>query len=155
MAKFPAEAEKSITVKVPAARAYEFLWDVLGSAHCIPGLAGCKRVSDDTYRFLYREMSAGPVRHAVRYTARYEGNDTDRITFASIPAKDANTDVDGVFRLQASGPGATKITLHQKVVSDTPVPWLLHGLVRSFVDDNGGRLVKEHLANIKRALENG
>lgn len=41
------------------------------------------------------------------------------------------------------------------LVYDMPVPRLLHGLVRSFVDDNAGRLVKEHLANVKRVLENG
>src|SRR5574337_762204 len=104
MAKFPAEAEKSITVKAPAARTYKFLWDVMQSAHCIPGLVDCKRVRTNTYEFQYREITAGPVRHVARYTARYEGNGTDRITFTSVPASDGNTEIDGVFQLQAQGP---------------------------------------------------
>ena len=153
MAKLPAEVEKSITVKAPAARAYGFLWDVLGSAYCIPGLVACKRISDNTYEFLFREISAGPVSHVVRYTARYEGNGTDRISFTSVPASKANTEIDGVFRLQARDPETTRITLRQKVVSDSPIPRLLVGMVRSFVDDNASSLVKKHLANIKCALE--
>lgn len=155
MAKFRTQVEKSVTVNVPLARVYEFLTDVLGSARCIPGLVSCKRVRPDTYRFLYQEVAAGPIRHVVRYTARYECNGTDRITFASLPANDANTDVSGAFRLQASGPDATRITLRQEVAPDTPVPRLLHGVIRSFIEDSAGRLVKQHLANVKRALEAG
>jgi carbon monoxide dehydrogenase subunit G len=153
MAKFPTEAERSITVKAPLARVYKFLWDVLGSADCVPGLDSCKRVGNDTYRFVYREVSAGPVSHVARYTARYEGNGTDRITFASIPSKDANTDVAGFFRLHASGPNSTKIILRQTAAADSPVPRLLHGFIRSFVERHASDLVKQHLANIKRVLE--
>src|SRR5215472_9141118 len=54
MAKFPTQVEASITVKAPLDRAYKYLWDVVGSAKCIPGLASCKRVGDDTYRFTYK-----------------------------------------------------------------------------------------------------
>jgi carbon monoxide dehydrogenase subunit G len=153
MAKFPTEAEKSITVKAPLARVYKFLWDVPGSADCVPGLDSCKRVGTDTYRFVYQEVSAGPVSHVARYTARYEGNGTDRLTFTSIPAKDGNTDVAGLFRLHASGANATKITLRQTAAADSPVPRLLQGFIRSFVEDKAGDLVKRHLTNIKRALE--
>ncbi|HUI27291.1 MAG TPA: hypothetical protein VL403_14510, partial [Candidatus Kryptonia bacterium] len=74
MAKFPTEVERTVTVKVPLARAYEFLWDVVGSSRCIPGIDACKRVGDDTYRFVYEERSTGPVSLVVRYTARYQGN---------------------------------------------------------------------------------
>jgi len=153
MAKFPTEAEKSITVKAPRARVYTFLWDVLGSADCIPGLDTCKRVGNDTYRFVYREVSVGPVSHVARYTARYEGNGTDRITFCSLPAKDTNTEVAGVFRLHSSGPAATKISLRQTAAADSPVPRLLHGFIRSFVERNAADLVRQHLVNIKHALE--
>ena len=153
MAKFPTEAEKSITVKTPLARVYKFLWDVLGSADCVPGLESCKRAGNDTYRFVYREVTVGPVSHVARYTARYEGNGTDRITFTSIPSKDANTDVTGLFRLHASGSEATKITLRQTAAADSPVPRLLQGFIRSYVERNAADLVKQHLVNIKRALE--
>jgi len=153
MAKFPTEAEKSITVKAPLARVYKFLWDVLGSADCIPGLDSCKRVGNGTYRFVYQEVSAGPVTHVARYTARYEGNGTDRITFTSVPSKDANTDVAGLFRLHASGPDSTKITLRQTAAADSPVPRLLQGFIRSFVEERAGDLVKRHLTNIKHSLE--
>lgn len=153
MAKFPTETEKSITVKAPLARVYKFLWNVRGSAGCIPGLESCKRIGNDTYRFVYQEVSAGPVSHVARYTARYEGNGTDRITFTSLPATAANTDVAVLFRLHASGPETTKITLRQTAAADSPVPRLLHGFIRSFVEDRAGDLVKRHLTNIKRALE--
>ncbi|MFN8627031.1 MAG: SRPBCC family protein [Candidatus Binatia bacterium] len=153
MAKFPTEAEKSITVKAPLARVYKFLSDVLGSVNCTPGVDSCKRVGNDTYRFVYREVNAGPVSHVARYTARYDGNGTDRITFSSIPSKDGNTDVTGFFRLQASGPETTKITLRQAAAADSPVPRLLQGFVRSFVERNAADLVKQHLVNIKCALE--
>jgi len=153
MAKFPTDVERSVTVKVPLAKAYEYLWDVVGSSSCIPGIDACKRVGDDTYRFIYAERSTGPVSMVVQYTAKYQGNGTDRITFASTTAKGDNTDVTGTIRLQAAGPEATKITLKQMLAPDTPVPRLLQGLLKSFVEKEASEALKEYLANVKRTLE--
>jgi hypothetical protein len=89
----------------------------------------------------------------VRYTAKYETNGKDRISFESCEASGDNTDVKGLIRLQASGPDKTKITLRQEVAPDTPVPRLLQGLIRSFVESEAAETVKNYLANIKRALE--
>jgi carbon monoxide dehydrogenase subunit G len=155
MAKFPTEVERSVTVHVPLARAYEYMWDVVGSSACIPGLQSCKRVGKDTYRFLYQERSTGPVSMIVQYTARYEGNGTDKITFEGRAAQDDNTDVSGVIRLHPNGPDATKISLRQTLAPDTPVPRLLQGLIRSFVEREAASALKEYLANIKRAIEEG
>jgi carbon monoxide dehydrogenase subunit G len=153
MAKFPTEVERSVTVKVPLERAYNYLWDVVGSSACIPGLNKCKRVGDDTYHFLYDERSTGPVSMVVRYTARYEGNGKDRIRFEGTGAQSDNTDVTGLIRLQPSGPDSTRTTLRQTVAPDTPVPRLLQGLIRSFVESEAADSVKEYLANVKRTLE--
>src|SRR5512139_3328522 len=153
MAKFPTEVERSVTVKVPISQAYDYLWDVVGSSACVPGLANCKRVGKDTYRFVYEERSTGPVSLVPRYTARYEGNGKDRIAFEGTGAEGDNTDVTGVIRLQASGDGATKISLKQMLAPDTPVPRLLQSLIRSFVDKEAADAVKQYLANVKRALE--
>jgi carbon monoxide dehydrogenase subunit G len=153
VSKFPTEVEKSITIKVPLARAYEFMWDVVGSSICIPGLKSCKQVGDDTYRFTYEERSTGPVSLVVQYTARYEGNGKDRITFAGTEAKGDNTEVKGLIRLQAAGEGATKLTLKQMLAPDTPVPRLLQGLIRSFVEGEAADAVKQYLAGVKQELE--
>ncbi len=153
MAKFPTEVERSVTVKVPLAKAYKYLWDVAGSSeNCVPGIDSCKRVAKDTYRFVYAERSVGPGSLVVRYTARYEGNGTDRITFEGTAAEGDNTDVSGVIRLQASGE-ATKITLRQTLAPDTPVPRLLQGLIRSFVEREAAEVLEQYLANVKRTLE--
>jgi carbon monoxide dehydrogenase subunit G len=153
MAKFPTEVERSVTVHVPMAQAYEYLWNVVGSSPCIPGLDTCKRVGKDTYRFLYEERSTGPVSMVVQYTARYEGNGTDKITFEGQAAEGDNTDVSGVIRLQPSGTDATKISLRQTLAPDTPVPRLLQGLIRSFVEREAAEAVKAYLTNVKRTLE--
>jgi len=153
MAKFPTDVERSITVKVPLARAYEFLWDVVGSSSCIPGIDACKRVGEDTYRFIYEERSTGPVSLVVQYTARYQGNGNDEIRFEGTGAKGDNTDVSGVLKLRASGAEATKITLRQTLAPDTPVPRLLQGLIRSFVQREAADAVKQYLANLKQTLE--
>ena len=153
MAKFPTEVERSVTVNVPIEQAYKYLWDVVGSSECIPGLDSCKKVSANTYRFLYEERATGPVKMVVCYTAKYETNGKDRISFVSTAGSGDNTDVEGVIRLQASGPDKTKITLRQSVAPDTPVPRLLQGLIRSFVESEAADTVKSYLANIKRALE--
>ena len=153
MAKFPTEVERSVTVKVPLAKAYAYLWDVVGSSTCIPGLDACKAVGGDTYRFVYEERTTGPVSMVVRYTAKYDGNGTDRIAFEGTSAHDDNTDVSGVIRLQASGADATKITLKQTLAPDTPVPRLLQGLLKSFVEKEAADAVKQYLANVKRRLE--
>ena len=155
MAKFPTQVEGSITVKVPLDKAYKFLWDVVGSAKCIPGLASCKRVADDTYRFNYKERSAGPITMSLQYTASYETDGKARISFAGTGAKGDNADVDGELRLQKSGADGTKITLRQKLAPDTPVPALLQGLIRGLVAKEAAAAVNEYLANVKRAIEGG
>jgi len=152
MAKLPTEVERSITVNVPLAKAYAYLWDVVGSSSCIPGLDNCKAVGKDTYRFAYEGRSTGPVSLVVRYTARYEGNGTDRISFEGTAAKDDNTDVNGTIRLHANG-DATKITLRQMIAPDTPIPRLLQGLIKSFVEREAAAGVRQYLASVKRALE--
>src|SRR5215475_15978773 len=114
MAKFPTEVERSITVKVPPEKAYKYLADVVGSSKCIPGLASCKRVAADTYRFLYAERSTGPISMAVQYTSRYDLDGKSRIRFVSTAARGDNTDAEGEIRVQKSGADATKITLRQK-----------------------------------------
>jgi carbon monoxide dehydrogenase subunit G len=153
MAKIPTDVERSITVDVPVARAYAFFWDVVGSAACIPGLAACTNVDGDMYRFVYEERSTGPVSMVAQYTARYDGNGTDRIAFEGTAAAGDNTDVRGVIELHASGPAATQVTLRQHLAPDTPVPRLLHGLVRTFVEREASEAVGTYLANAKRALE--
>jgi carbon monoxide dehydrogenase subunit G len=155
MAKFPTDIERSVTVKVPLKRAYDYLWDVVGSSACIPGLDSCKTVGDATYRFLYQERSTGPVRMVVRYTARYDSNGKDEISFEGTGAKGDNTDVSGTIRLRAAGSDATKITLRQTLAPDTPVPRLLQGLIRSFVEKEAADAAKQYLANVKLALEEG
>ena len=155
MAKFPTEVERSVTVKVPLSKAYAFMWDVVGSSDCIPGLGTCKRVGDDTYRFVYEERSTGPVSMTVQYTARYEGNGTNHISFEGTNAKGDNTEVQGTIRLQASGEGATKIVLKQMLAPDTPVPRLLQGFLKSFVEKEAAEAVKQYLAKVKQALEEG
>ncbi len=152
MAKFPTEVERSVTVKVPLARAYKFLWDVVGSSSCIPGIDKCERAAKDTYRFVYEERSTGPVSLTVQYTAKYHGNGTDEITFEGTNAKTDNTDVSGRIRLKASG-DATKITLWQRLAPDTPVPSLLQGFIRSYVEKEAAEALKQYLAAVKRELE--
>ena len=46
-----------------------------------------------------------------RYTARYDGNGTDRIAFEGTAAVGDNTEVRGVLTLRARGPDATHVTL--------------------------------------------
>jgi carbon monoxide dehydrogenase subunit G len=153
MAKFPTEVERSVTVKAPIEKVYAYLDDVVGSSRCIPGLATCKRVAADTYRFVYAERSTGPVSLAVQYTARYDNDGKSRISFKSTAAKGDNTDVDGELRLRKSGANATTVTLRQKLAPDTPVPGLLQGLIRGFVQKEAGAAAGEYLDNVKRALE--
>jgi carbon monoxide dehydrogenase subunit G len=152
MAKFPTEVERSIDVNVPPDKAYAFMWDVVGSAGCIPGIDRCTGAGSDTYHFLFKERSAGPVSMTVRYTSRYETNGKDEITFESITAKDDNTDAAGSIRIVPTAKGA-RITLRQRIAPDTPVPRLVQGMIRSLVEREAGQAVEEYLANVKRTLE--
>jgi len=151
MSKFPTETEESVNVTAPMDRVYAFLWDVVGSSKCIPGIDICERVGPDTYRFIYKERSTGPVSLTVRYTARYHGNGKDEINFEGISAAGDNTDVRGQLRL--SGKGAdTRITLKQRLAPDTPVPWLLQSLIRSFVEAETAAAARDYLANVRQTL---
>jgi carbon monoxide dehydrogenase subunit G len=125
---------------------------VVGSSPCIPGLATCKKVSPNTFKFTYEERSTGPVTMTVQYTAKYDGDGKTAIHFVSTAATGDNTDVDGTITLSKSGSG-TKITLRQKLAPDTPVPMLLQGLIRSFVEKEAGDVAKVYLGNLKQALE--
>lgn len=153
MAKFPTEIEKSVTVKAPIEKVYKYLWDVVGSSACIPGLASCKKVGTDTYRFVYEERSTGPVTMTVQYTARYDNDGKSTLSFVGTGAKDDNTDVDGKILLSKSGADSTRITLRQTVAPDTPVPTLLQGLIRGFAKKEADNTAAEYLANVKKALE--
>src|SRR5262249_34728993 len=66
MAKFPTDVDESVTIAAPRERVYAYLWDVVGSSRCVPDLATCERVGPDTYRFVSRERSAGPVSMVAR-----------------------------------------------------------------------------------------
>jgi carbon monoxide dehydrogenase subunit G len=154
MSKIPAEIERSVTVRAPLPRVYAFLWDVVGaSTDCTPGLASCRAVGPDTYEFVYKGRTIGPVTLAARYTVRYEGNGTDRISFESIGAADDNADARGVFSLAASGPDATRIAFRQELAPDVPIPRLLHGMARGFVEKEVSHGVEGFLDGAKRALE--
>lgn len=151
MAKFPTEVEETVTVAAPIEKVYAFLWDVVGSSACIPGIEACENVGSDTYRFTYKERSTGPVSMIVRYTAHYRGNGSDEITFEGISAGEDNTDIRGQLRLTAEGP-STRVDLKQRFAPDTPVPWLLQSLIRSFVEAEAGGAARDYLANVSREL---
>lgn len=151
MAKFPTEVEESVTVAAPIERVYAFLWDVVGSSRCIPGIDRCENIGPDTYRFIYKERSTGPVSMTVRYTARYRGNGKDEVAFEGISAPEDNTDVRGHLRLTGEG-GNTRITLKQRLAPDTPVPWLLQSLIRSFVEAETAGAARDYLANLRQKL---
>jgi len=153
VAKFPTEVEQSVTVQVPLAKAYKHLWDVVGSSRHIPGLDSCERVAKDTYCFTYAERSTGPVKLVVRYTARYAGNGANEITFEATGAQGDNTDVNGTIRFEAQGAKATRIALRQMTAPEVPIPRLLQGLVKPFVEREAAAGVREYLENVKRGLE--
>ena len=155
MAKFPTDVEESVTIAAARERVYACLWDVVGSSRWVPDLATCERVGPDTYRFISRERSAGPVSMVARYTARYEGNGVDRISFESVPVEDDNTDVRGTIVLERTGENATRVHFTQMIAPDTPVPRLVQGLIRSFVQREAASAVRGFLGNVQRQLETG
>ena len=153
MAKFPTDVDETVTIAAPRERVYAYLWDVVGSSHCVPDLAKCERVSPDTYRFASRERSAGPVSMVARYTARYEGNGVDTIRFESVPMESDNTDVRGTIALESGGEGTTRVRFTQMIAPDTPVPRLVQGMIRSFVQREAASAVRGFLENVRREME--
>ena len=152
MAKFPTEVTESVVVPVALADAYAFFWDVAGSARCIPGLDRCETVGGDVYHFVFEERSTGPVSMCVTYTARYTGNGNDEIRFVGTGAVGDNTDVDGTIRLERVDADHTRVTLTQMLAPDTPVPRLLQGLIKSFVQGEAAQAVSTYLANVTQTL---
>jgi carbon monoxide dehydrogenase subunit G len=152
MAKFPTEVSESVVVPVPLAAAYAFFWDVIGSSRCIPGLDRCEANGGDVYRFVYEERSTGPVSMCIQYTASYTGNGTDEIRFEGASGPDDNTDVTGLIELERIDADNTRVALTQTLAPDTPVPRLLQGLIKSFVQGEAAKAVGEYLANVTKTL---
>ncbi|MFN8643723.1 MAG: hypothetical protein U0802_19460 [Candidatus Binatia bacterium] len=153
MAKFPTEVESAVTtVKAPIEKAYKYLWDVVGSSACIPGLKSCKKVGPNTYQFVYEERSDRGHRHRRAVHRGLQGRRQGFDHLVGAPAKGDNTDVDGEIRLEKAGAG-TKITLRQMVAPDTPVLSLLQRLVCSFAEKEASASVKAYLAQVKKTLE--
>jgi uncharacterized membrane protein len=152
MAKFPTDVDESVTIAAPRDRVYAYFWDVVAASHCVPDLATCERVGPDTYRFISKERSAGPVSMVARYTARYEGNGVDTIRFESTPLEGDNTDVRGVIAIEEAQ-AATRVRFTQMIAPDTPVPRLLQGLIRSFVQNEAASAVRGFLENVRRKVE--
>jgi hypothetical protein len=88
----------------------------------------------------------------VRYTTAYTGNGTDEITFRSVGGSADNTDAEGRIHLKPTAKG-TRITLRQCVAPDTPVPRLVQGVIRSFVEREAATAVETYLSTVKRELE--
>jgi len=153
VAKFQTEVERAVTVRASRKRAYQYLRDVAGSAVCIEGLDHCVAVGDDTYEFVYEERSAGPMSLCVRYTARYEGNGKDRISYEGVGADRDNADIRGELELTSEGRGVCRITLRQMVAPETPIPRLVQGMIRSFVEKEAAAGVEKYLDNVKAELE--
>ncbi len=153
MPKFPTETEYSVTVKRPMAEVYEHLWDVVGTTRLIPGLDSCKALGGDRYHFQYEEKSSGPISLVVRYTAQYEGNGKNEITYKSIGGKKDNTDVEGTIHLRSKGTKSTEITLHQMMAPEMPVPRLLQPLVRPIVQREATDGLRAYLEAVKQTLE--
>ena len=153
MAKFPTEVDESVTIAAPRQRVYAYFWDVVGASRCVPDLATCERVGPDTYRFVSRERSAGPVSMVARYTARYEGNGVDTIRFESLPLESDNTDVRGLIALEEGAQAVTRVRFTQTIAPDTPVPRLVQGLIRSFVQREAASAVRGFLDNVRREVE--
>jgi hypothetical protein len=152
MAKFPTEVTVATTVAADVARTYAFLCDVAGSAGCIPGIDRCEPLGNHVYRFVYQERSTGPVSMVVCYTAAYSSNGHDEIRFRGTGDPDDNTDVEGVIRLRPDPAGGTHIELWQAIAPDTPVPRLLQGFIKSFVQREAAGAAAAYLANVERAL---
>src|SRR5689334_17016093 len=150
MAKFPTEVTESVVVPVPLAKAYAFFWNVPTSARCIPGLDRCEGGGHDVFRFVFEERSTGPVSMCVTYTARYTGNGTDEIRFESTGAPEDNTDVNGVVRLERVDADHTRVTVRQMFAPDTPVPRLLQGFIKSFVQSEAAKAAHDYLANVTK-----
>ena len=153
MAKFPTEVDESVTIAAPRERVYAYFWDVAGASHCVPDLATCELVGPNTYRFVSKERSAGPVSMVARYTARYEGNGVDAIRFESVVVEGENTDVRGAIALEEAADAATRVRFTQTIAPDTPVPRLLQGLIRSFVQREAASAVRGFLDNVRREVE--
>jgi carbon monoxide dehydrogenase subunit G len=152
MPKFPTEVEHSVTVSASIEQVYAHFWDVVRTSQHIPGLASCEPVGTDLYRFTYAERTQGPVSITVIYTSQYSGNTKDLITYEGIGAATDNADVNGSITLRPQA-GKTRISLRQMLAPDVPVPRLLQGLARPFVEGQASDGVKQYLANVKRALE--
>lgn len=152
MAKFPTEVTESVVVSVPLDQAYAFFADVPGSARCIPGIDRCEDTGDGVYRFVFEERSTGPVSMCVTYTARYVGNGKDRVDFASTGAPGDNTDVNGTITLEAVDAGSTRVTARQMLAPDTPVPRLLQGFIKSYVEGEATTAARGYLANVAARL---
>src|SRR5262249_8476893 len=120
---------------------------------CVPDLATCERVGPDTYRFVSRERSAGPVSMVARYTAHYEGNGVDRIRFESLPVEGDNTDVRGTIVLEQPAETATGLRFTATMRPGAPVPRLVQGLIRSFVEREAASAVRGFLGNVQREME--
>jgi len=153
MAKFPTDVDESVTIAAPRERVYAYFWDVVGSSRCVPDLSTCERVGADTYHFVSKERSAGPVSMVARYTAHYEGNGVDRIRFESVPVDGDNTDVRGTIVLEPAVKAGTRVHFTQTIAPDTPVPRLVQGLVRSFVQREAASAVRGFLGNVRREME--
>ena len=88
-----------------------------------------------------------------RYTARYEGNGVDTIRFESLPLDSDNTDVRGWIALEEGAQAVTRVRFTQTIAPDTPVPRLVQGLIRSFVQREAASAVRGFLDNVRREVE--
>ncbi len=91
--------------------------------------------------------------HAIVTPVEYEGNGVDSIRFESIPAEGDNTDIRGTTVLEPAAKTATRVHFTQMIAPDTPVPRLVQGPIRSFVQREAASAVRGFLSNVRREME--
>ena len=151
MTKIPTKTNKTIRVKAPLKKVFDYMSDVTESSKCQPGVEKVEEIDDRTYRWTQKEKDYGPVKFQVTYTLHYDTNDKDRITWKSTG--EGNTDVEGGVWLKAIDDKTTEVKVENALASDVPIPRLMKAVAKPIANKELEKTVNAYLENLKKAIE--
>ena len=149
------EISKTVVVKAPLARVWEFLVDPASVARCLPGAAITGRLDERTHSGTMT-VKVGPVSSSYRGKVVFERLDTGTHT-AEIVA--TGQDVRGKggadlrlsSRLREVGPAETEVT----AVSQVNITGILAQMGRGMVEDVSDQMFQVFSQRLREELESG
>jgi len=145
--------EYQMSVKASADEVYGVLADVPDSVSHFGGLEALEPCQDG-YKWTLEKAGVGKLSLQLIYACRYMSDAPSRsVNWEPIPGI-GTARVCGHWTIEPQGEG-TRLSIHNELVLDVPVPRLLRKPAQKVLEKENGRMLKTYLQNLRTTFDGG